>query len=141
LSYFTRQRETVAVAAALRVGIFVVRSKFARPGVISSSISPTMFFLTSLACNVHVAAVVASFLCTEYLIETSSFETTEKEISVVRNSGVAWNKPAQKTQTIPTTAIITAGNFHPLEAFTPYLSSYENSEDPAEFMYTDYREK
>jgi hypothetical protein len=28
-----------------------------------------------------------------------------------------------------------------LEAFTPYLSSYENSEDPAEFMYTDYREK
>ncbi len=60
---------------------------------------------------------------------------------VIRNSGFAWNKPAQKTHVIPITARIVAGNFHPLAGFIPYLSSYENSEDPFEFMCTDYREK
>ena len=62
-------------------------------------------------------------------------------MSVVRNSGDAWNKPAQKIQIIPRIARMVAGNFQPLEGFIPYLSSYENSEEPVEFMYTDYREK
>jgi hypothetical protein len=42
---------------------------------------------------------------------------------------------------IPMMARIVAGNFQPFEGLIPYLSSYENSEAPVEFMYTDYREK
>jgi hypothetical protein len=42
---------------------------------------------------------------------------------------------------IPVMAIIVAGNFHPLAGLTPYLSSCENSEEPFEFMGTDYPEK
>ena len=38
-------------------------------------------------------------------------------------------------------ARIVAGNFQPLAGLIPYLSSYENSEEPFEFMCTDYPEK
>ena len=65
----------------------------------------------------------------------------ENEMIVVLNSGLEWNKPAQISQLIPTMAMSVAGNFQPLGAFTPYLSSYEKSEDPLEFMCTLYRGK
>jgi hypothetical protein len=38
-------------------------------------------------------------------------------------------------------ARIVAGNFQLLAGLIPYLSAYENSEVPFEFMCTDYPEK
>jgi hypothetical protein len=38
-------------------------------------------------------------------------------------------------------ARIVAGNFQPFAGLIPYLSAYENSEAPFEFMCTDYPEK